>query len=108
MQYLNLVQEVIAEGYERSDRTGTGTLACFGRSMRFSLRHGSFPLLTTKKTFFRGGSKLAWFCLADNNCMQSTACTGRTWGCSQPVQLLMKLAGGCSSPDTSKYRALNS
>ena len=53
VQYLRLVREVLDEGVERGDRTGTGSLALFGRSMRFSLQH-SFPLLTTKKTFFRG------------------------------------------------------
>lgn len=53
MQYLELVKEIIDNGAERSDRTGTGTLSVFGRQMRFDLRH-SFPLLTTKRTFWRG------------------------------------------------------
>ena len=44
---------VLEEGDEREDRTGTGTFARFGEQMRFNLRH-SFPLLTTKRVFWRG------------------------------------------------------
>ena len=53
VQYLDLVREVIATGHKREDRTGTGTLSRFGCQMRFNLRH-SFPLLTTKRVFWRG------------------------------------------------------
>ena len=53
VQYLDLVREVIATGHRREDRTGTGTLSRFGCQMRFNLRH-SFPLLTTKRVFWRG------------------------------------------------------
>ena len=60
-QYLEMVREVIAEGVERGDRTGTGTLSVFGRQMRFDLREG-FPLLTTKRVFWRGvAEELLWF-----------------------------------------------
>ncbi|MEE2629031.1 MAG: thymidylate synthase, partial [Candidatus Latescibacterota bacterium] len=44
-QYLDLVQHVLDDGTERSDRTGTGTLAVFGHQMRFDLSDG-FPCLT--------------------------------------------------------------
>lgn len=60
-QYLDLVREVIESGVERPDRTGTGTRAVFGRTMRFDLRD-SFPLLTTKRVFWRGvAEELFWF-----------------------------------------------
>ncbi len=52
-QYLDLIREVMAEGLQKGDRTGTGTLSVFGRQMRFNLRD-SFPLLTTKRVFWRG------------------------------------------------------
>jgi dihydrofolate reductase / thymidylate synthase len=49
LQYLNTVKDIMANGALRGDRTGTGTLSKFGVQMRFSLRNGVFPLLTTKK-----------------------------------------------------------
>jgi len=62
MQYLNLIKKIIDSGNKRGDRTGTGTLSLFGAQMRFSLRGGTFPLLTTKKVFYRGiAEELFWF-----------------------------------------------
>lgn len=61
-QYLNLVQKVIEEGEERNDRTGVGTISLFAPpQLRFRLdKH--FPLLTTKRVFFRGvAEELFWF-----------------------------------------------
>lgn len=52
-QYLDLIKECIEKGKKQNDRTGTGTLALFGRSMRYSLENGKFPLLTTKSVPFR-------------------------------------------------------
>eukprot|EP00873_Tetraselmis_striata_P021777 jgi/Tetstr1/442041/TSEL_030222.t1 len=61
LQYLDTVRDIIADGVQRGDRTGTGTLSKFGCQMRFSLRE-SFPLLTTKRTFWRGvAEELLWF-----------------------------------------------
>ena len=48
-QYLDLIRDILENGFDKSDRTGTGTLSVFGRQMRFSLRNDCFPLLTTKK-----------------------------------------------------------
>ncbi|WCJ40947.1 Bifunctional dihydrofolate reductase-thymidylate synthase [Euphorbia peplus] len=59
--YLRLVQDIISDGVLKDDRTGTGTLSKFGCQMRFNLRK-SFPLLTTKKVFWRGVvEELLWF-----------------------------------------------
>ena len=61
-QYLDIVREIIEKGVLRGDRTGTGTLSKFGVQMRFSLRNNVFPLLTTKKVFWRGvAEELIWF-----------------------------------------------
>jgi hypothetical protein len=62
VQYLDLVRRILATGVTRSDRTGTGTISVFGAQMRFDLRNGTMPLLTTKRTFWRGlAEELLWF-----------------------------------------------
>ncbi|KAK1352243.1 Bifunctional dihydrofolate reductase-thymidylate synthase [Heracleum sosnowskyi] len=59
--YLRLVENIISNGVEKNDRTRTGTVSLFGCQMRFNLRK-SFPLLTTKKVFWRGVvEELLWF-----------------------------------------------
>jgi len=61
-QYLDMIRECIEKGVARGDRTGTGTLSLFGRTMRYSLRNEVFPLLTTKRVFWRGlAEELLWF-----------------------------------------------
>ena len=66
-QYLDLISDAMADGAIKGDRTGTGTRALFGRSMRFDLRD-SFPLLTTKRTFWRGvAEELLWFISGSTN-----------------------------------------
>jgi len=61
-QYLNLIKKILKDGNVKGDRTGTGTRSIFGSQMRFSLRNGRFPLLTTKRVFWRGVvEELLWF-----------------------------------------------
>lgn len=53
-QYLNLVRKILNSGNIKDDRTGTGTISLFGEQMRFSLRDGVIPLLTTKRVWWKG------------------------------------------------------
>jgi dihydrofolate reductase/thymidylate synthase len=66
-QYLDMIEDIIEHGAYRGDRTGTGTFSKFGCQMRFNLRH-SFPLLTTKRVFWRGlVEELLWFMRGSTN-----------------------------------------
>ena len=76
LQYLNLLEDILDNGIEKKDRTGTGTLSVFGRQIRHKMSEG-FPLLTTKKMawktmvtellwFLRGDTNIKY--LVDNNC----------------------------------------
>merc|ERR1712194_142 len=66
-QYLDAIREIIDKGIDMGDRTGVGTRSMFGKMMRFDLQK-SFPLLTTKRVFWRGvAEELLWFVRGDTN-----------------------------------------
>jgi thymidylate synthase len=66
-QYIALLEYILGNGVEKKDRTGTGTLSVFGTQIRHKMSDG-FPLLTTKKMYFKGiVTELLWFLRGDTS-----------------------------------------
>lgn len=79
-QYLSLVRNIICKNTRRDDRTGTGTLSLFGAHMRFCLRDNKFPLITTKKVFWRGVvQELLWMVKGSTNSNELSEKGVRIW-----------------------------
>ncbi|KAK9875845.1 hypothetical protein WA026_009632 [Henosepilachna vigintioctopunctata] len=69
-QYLNHIRNIIDKGVKKGDRTGVGTISIFGAQMRYTLKE-SFPLLTTKRVFWRGVvEELLWFIKGSTNALE--------------------------------------
>lgn len=78
-QYLNLIEDVLKNGLEKTDRTGTGTLSVFGRQVRYNLADG-FPLLTTKKLHTKSIlHELLWFLKGETNISSLKANGVKIW-----------------------------
>ncbi|XP_051160630.1 thymidylate synthase [Leptopilina boulardi] len=88
-QYLELIKKIINHGFKKSDRTGTGTFMIAGPQMRFNLRDGNFPLLTTKRVFWRGVvEELLWFIRGSTNAKELTDKDVHIWDPNSSRQFL--------------------
>lgn len=78
--YLDLMRRVWREGDERIDRTGVGTRALFGATLRFDLSDGTVPILTTKRVYWKTAVReLLWFLTGDTNIRPLVAQGVRIW-----------------------------
>jgi thymidylate synthase len=89
VQYLNLVRQVFENGERKSDRTGVGTLSIFGAQMRFDLRGGIMPLLTTKTVNWRAiVEELLWFISGSTNSRELEAKKVNIWKANATPEFL--------------------
>lgn len=78
-QYLDLLRLILEKGITREDRTRTGTKSLFGAQLRFDLSEG-FPLVTTKKVYFKGIiHELLWFLAGETNIQYLTSHNVHIW-----------------------------
>jgi thymidylate synthase len=79
-QYLDLMRRVWTEGAVQQDRTGVGTRALFGATMRFSLADNAVPLLTTKRIYWKTAAReMLWFLTGDTNIRELLKVGVRIW-----------------------------
>lgn len=66
-QYIELLEDILKNGIEKETRNGK-VLSVFGREIRYKFKDGKFPLITTKKMYFKGiVTELLWFLRGDTS-----------------------------------------
>ena len=97
-QYLKLLKDILDNGVEKQDRTGTGTISVFGRQIRHDMSKG-FPLLTTKKMYWKGiVTELLWFLRGDTNIKYLVDNDCHIWD-GDAYKNYCKIAGSIEEPD---------
>jgi thymidylate synthase len=97
-QYIQLVKDILENGVQKSDRTGTGTISVFGRQIRHKMSEG-FPLLTTKKMAFKTMVvELLWFLKGDTNIKYLVDNNCHIWD-GDAYKRYCKVAGSYEQPD---------
>lgn len=87
-QYKNLVNHILSNGIEKADRTGVGTLSVFGYMMRFDVSK-TFPLLTTKRVYFKGVvEELLWMLRGGTNSHKLRDKNVRIWEANSSKEFL--------------------
>ena len=105
--YLDLLRRVWTQGVERGDRTGTGTRALFGETLRFDLSDGTVPLLTTKRVFWKTAVReLLWFLSGDTSIVPLVAQGVRIWT-DWPLAKYRAATGETLDRDAFEARLLN-
>lgn len=105
-QYLDLLKEIMADGDPRMDRTGVGTKAIFGSSMKFDISSGTVPILTTKRIYWKTAIKeLLWFLSGDTNIRSLLAANVKIWT-DWPLAAYRKATGDGLSQDEFEARIL--
>ena len=90
-QYLGLLRKIINSGTKRPDRTGVGTFSIFGAQMRFSLRYGVIPVLTTKRVHWKAvAEELFWFIRGCTNAKALAAKKVNIWNANASRDFLDK------------------
>ena len=98
--YLRLLKDVLDNGKEKEDRTGTGTISVFGRQIRHKMSEG-FPLLTTKKMYWKGiVTELLWFLRGDTNIKYLIDNDCHIWDGDAYKNYLSKINNGRIYPST--------
>ena len=98
LDYQALLQDILDNGHQKGDRTGTGTISVFGRQIRHNMKDG-FPLLTTKKMYWKGiVTELLWFLRGDTNIKYLVDNDCHIWD-GDAYKNYCKIAGSIEEPD---------
>lgn len=101
-QYKALLRNILDNGVQKGDRTGTGTISVFGRQIRHKMSDG-FPLLTTKKMYFKGiVTELLWFLRGETNIKYLVDNDCNIWN-GDAYKNYCKIAGSVEEPDYSMH-----